>query len=151
MEQVRITRKFTFEMAHLLWQYDGACKNVHGHSYKLFVTVAGRPLCQKGHPKDGMVMDFKKLKALVREQITSHFDHALALSADVPVKVAEALRPVSPRIVTLPFQPTSENLVLHFVDILKQHLPAGVTLLTVELFETENAAAAWHASDNVNG
>ena len=59
---VKVTKIFTFEMAHALLDYDGACRNVHGHSYKLYVTIFGEPIQSPGHPKDGMVMDFKDLE-----------------------------------------------------------------------------------------
>ena len=41
---IRITKKFAFETGHALYGYDGKCKNVHGHSYKLSVTVIGQPI-----------------------------------------------------------------------------------------------------------
>ena len=44
MSTIRITKQFTFEAGHALYGYDGKCKNLHGHSYKLFVTVAGSPI-----------------------------------------------------------------------------------------------------------
>ena len=41
--RIRLTKEFTFETGHALYGYDGLCKNVHGHSYKLAVTVIGTP------------------------------------------------------------------------------------------------------------
>ena len=59
---IRITKEFKFEMAHALHGYDGLCKNIHGHSYKLWVTIRGAVLNERTHKKDGMVMDFAFLK-----------------------------------------------------------------------------------------
>ena len=65
MPKIRITKRFHFEMAHTLFEYDGLCRNIHGHSYYLEVTVTGEPRNEPGHPKDGMVIDFGELKNLV--------------------------------------------------------------------------------------
>ena len=65
---IRVTKEFTFEMAHVLWNYDGPCKNVHGHSYRLFVTLSGFPADNPDNPKNGMVMDFSDLKSIVKKR-----------------------------------------------------------------------------------
>ncbi len=62
MTKIRLTKQFAFEMAHSLWNYDGLCKNIHGHSYKLDVTVIGKPIDDESNNKQGMVMDFIDLK-----------------------------------------------------------------------------------------
>ena len=69
MEKIRITKEFKFEMAHALHGYDGLCKNIHGHSYKLWVTIRGEIRNEKGHQKDGMVMDFDVIKQIVKPEI----------------------------------------------------------------------------------
>jgi len=63
---IRVTKEFSFEMAHVLWNYDGPCKNVHGHSYRLFVTLSGFPVDNQENPKNGMVIDFGDLKVLLK-------------------------------------------------------------------------------------
>ena len=65
MSVIRLTKEFSFEMAHSLSGYDGACREIHGHSYKLFVTVQGEPNADPNNPKYGMVMDFGELKRIV--------------------------------------------------------------------------------------
>ena len=59
---IRVTKKFNFEMAHALTGHDGPCKNIHGHSYFLFITISGKPINDSTDPKNGMVMDFSDLK-----------------------------------------------------------------------------------------
>ena len=66
MNKIRITKQFNFETGHALYGYDGACRNVHGHSYKLFVTVVGSPNSDSSNVKYGMVIDFKDLKKIVK-------------------------------------------------------------------------------------
>ena len=80
MSKIRITKMYDFEMAHVLKDYDGPCRNIHGHSYKLFVTVSGTPISDPSSPKKGMVMDFKDLKAIVKTHIVdARIPHALLL------------------------------------------------------------------------
>ena len=79
MTVIRLTKEFSFEAAHALDGYDGPCREIHGHSYRLFVTVKGCPAAGEGDPKCGMVMDFGVLKRIVNEEIVSHFDHSLVL------------------------------------------------------------------------
>lgn len=135
-------------MAHTLYKYDGLCRNIHGHSYQLEVTIAGEPRNEPGHPKDGMVLDFSELKNIVKMQVVNRFDHALMVSRLVPEKQQELLRQTTERIIVVDFQPTSENIVIYISEILQQHLPAGVNLFGIRLYETETSFAEWFASDN---
>ena len=79
MATLRLTRCFSFEMAHALEGYDGLCSGIHGHSYRLQVTIKGEQCNDPYDPKYGMVMDFGLLKQIVGEQIVSRLDHALVL------------------------------------------------------------------------
>ena len=67
MTKIRITKKFDFEAGHALFGYDGKCKNIHGHSYKLFVTVIGEPINDSSHIKNGMVIEFGDLKTILNQ------------------------------------------------------------------------------------
>lgn len=135
-------------MAHTLYEYDGLCRNIHGHSYNLEVTISGEPRNEPGHPKDGMVLDFSELKTIVKSRIVDRFDHALMVNNLVPEKQMELLRQTTNRIIVVDFQPTSENIVVYIAEILQQHLPAGVKLFSIRLFETVTSFAEWFASDN---
>ena len=81
MSTIRITKQFNFETGHALYGYDGKCRNVHGHSYKLSVTVSGTPIDDSSHVKFGMVIDFTDLKKIVK----GHFEGNLAGGAALPV------------------------------------------------------------------
>lgn len=135
-------------MAHILHGYDGLCRNIHGHSYVLEITISGEPLCNPGHPRDGMVMDFHELKMLVKENIIDLFDHALMVSNLVPDDLAEAFRKVTSRLHVVDFQPTTENILLHTASILKPLLPGNVSLYSIRLYETSTSWADWFSSDN---
>ena len=92
MNKIRITKQFDFETGHALYGYDGKCKNVHGHSYKLSVTVIGTPNEDAQDVKYGMVIDFKDLKVIVQEEIVDKFDHATVFNKNTPhVELAHEL------------------------------------------------------------
>jgi len=148
MTKIRVTKFYDFEMAHALWNYDGLCKNIHGHSYKLFVTVLGVPSSDPNDKKNGMVIDFGDLKKIVKTEIVDRFDHSMVIYKDAPHEKLLELNEMYERHHVVDFQPTCENLVLHFVNIIKPLLPAGVILKNVKLYETASSSAEWDADDN---
>jgi len=149
MPKIRVTRKFSFEMAHALYEYDGLCRNIHGHTYNMEVCLFGEIRNEPGHPKDGMVMDFGLLKKMVKENIVDVFDHSLLVNSLFPKESIEAFQKATERLVVVDFQPTTENLVIHFAKILQQELPSNVLLYSMRLYETTNSFAEWFASDNL--
>jgi 6-pyruvoyltetrahydropterin/6-carboxytetrahydropterin synthase len=148
MAKIRITKMYDFEMAHVLKDYDGPCKNIHGHSYKLFVTVTGTPSSDETSPKKGMVMDFKDLKAIVKSHIVDRFDHALVINSETDPEMITSIRKHMEKIMVVDYQPTSENLVADFASIIKSHLPANVELHNLRLWETATSYSEWFAEDN---
>ena len=134
-------------MAHALFGYDGLCKNIHGHSYRLWVTIIGNVLKQENHVKNGMVLDFSLLKKIVKPEIVDKYDHSLVLNANSPH--ANIDFSAFEKVFLLPYQPTSENLVYDFVQVIKEKLPNNVDLHKVILSETANSYAEWCAEDNV--
>jgi 6-pyruvoyltetrahydropterin/6-carboxytetrahydropterin synthase len=145
---IRVTREFTFEMAHVLGNYDGPCRNVHGHSYKLFVTLTGSPVEDVKNPKAGMVIDFAELKTIVLNKIVNQFDHSVVISRDFDREKMEMMAKTFGNTVMVNYQPTCENLVADFAERLKNELPAGVHLHSLKLYETAKAYAEWFAEDN---
>ena len=143
---VRITKEFKFEMAHALYGYDGLCANIHGHSYRLWVTIRGEVKNENGHTKDGMLMDFTDLKSIVKPEIVDKYDHSLVLNANSPH--ADLDLSAFNKVYYLNYQPTSENLVLDFANFIKEQLPDGVDLLKVVLSETASSFAEWNLEDN---
>ncbi len=143
---IRITKEFKFEMAHALHGYDGLCKNIHGHSYKLWVTIRGDVKSVNTHKKDGMVMDFDILKRIVKPDLIDKYDHSLVLNANSPH--AEIDLSAFEKVFLLPYQPTSENLVTDFALKIKSKLPLGIQLYKVILSETATSFAEWNYEDN---
>ncbi len=149
MSNIRITKQFSFETGHALYGYDGKCKNVHGHSYKLFVTVIGKPIEDSNNVKYGMVIDFTDLKKIVKEEIVDVFDHATVFNKNTPhLELANVLKQRGHNVLLADYQPTSECMVIDFSEKIKSRLPKNIELHSIKLQETETSFAEWYASDN---
>jgi len=142
---IRVTKEFKFEMAHALHGYDGLCKNIHGHSYRLWVTIKGNVKDESGHKKDGMVIDFSDLKEIVKKNIIKKFDHSLVLNANSPHANIDLSS--FDKVYYLPFQPTSEKLVIYFVELIKELLPDNIKLIKLVLSETATSFTEWNIED----
>ena len=145
---IRVTREFTFEMAHVLYNYDGPCRNVHGHSYRLFVTISGIPVRDTLNPKNGMVIDFTDLKSIVLKEIVNIFDHSVVVSSEFDEVKRGMMEKTFGNTVIVDYQPTCENLVADFAVRIIKHLPAGTVLHSLKLNETAKSFAEWFAEDN---
>ncbi|WP_046755022.1 6-pyruvoyl trahydropterin synthase family protein [Kordia jejudonensis] len=149
MSKIRITKQFNFETGHALYGYDGKCKNVHGHSYKLSVTVIGTPITDNNNVKWGMVIDFSDLKKIVKEEVVDVFDHAIVFNKNTPHKsLALTMRGEGHNVILADYQPTSENMVIDFAAKIKNRLPESIQLFSLRLQETDSSCAEWFASDN---
>lgn len=149
MSNIRITKQFSFETGHALYGYDGKCRNVHGHSYKLSVTVIGTPISQNDNVKFGMVIDFGDLKKIVKTEIVDVFDHATVFNKNTPhVELAKELSDRGHNVLLVDYQPTSEMMVIDFAEKIKRYLPENISLFSLKLQETDSSFAEWYASDN---
>lgn len=120
---ITVTKEFWFEAAHRLMEHPGACKNLHGHSYKLVVTVAGK------QNKQGMVVDFHLLtdavksilnEGILKDKLIVPFDHSVMLYEHDPL--VEQFRDFSQRIVQTTKHPTAEYLSVLFADLIDEQL-----------------------------
>ncbi|PQB05404.1 6-pyruvoyl trahydropterin synthase family protein [Aureitalea marina] len=149
MSQIRLTKKFSFETGHALYGHDGKCRNLHGHSYKLSVTVIGTPIDDSTNPKYGMVIDFSDLKKIVKEEIVDVFDHATVFNGNSPHdELANELIKRGHHVLLVDYQPTSEMMVIDFANKIQKHLPNHIKLHSLKLYETATSYAEWFASDN---
>ena len=124
-----VTKLFEFEACHHLPHYDGACHNIHGHSYKLEVTVSGQVSKNENDPKCGMIIDFKDLKAIVKSVAVDKYDHS-NLNEFFP-------------------NPTAEIMVKQIAVDIMSKLPQGVYLMSCKLWETSTSYAEWNVSLDV--
>jgi 6-pyruvoyltetrahydropterin/6-carboxytetrahydropterin synthase len=148
-QYIRVTKKFTFDMAHALYGYDGPCKNIHGHTYVLYVTLKGKILEKENHPKNGMVIDFTDFKRIVNEQVIQVFDHSLVLNLNSPHAQLHDLHSNFEKINYVPYQPSCENLLIDFVNRINIKLPNNIIINSLKLEETPTSFAEWYLDDNL--
>jgi len=122
---------------------------MHGHSYKLFVTVKGTPINDINNVKNGMVVDFGDIKKIVKEEIVDVWDHAVLLNALTPHKeLGEDLAQKGHKVIECNYQPTCENMLYEIAEKIKDKLPSHVQLAYLKLHETENSYGEWFAEEN---
>lgn len=134
-------------MAHALLNYVGACRNIHGHTYKLEVCLIGSPLQKPLDPIDGLLIDFKVLKEIVKVGVLDKLDHALVLNRHNEDLVRDNPLLAEQKLVFTDFQPTCENLCSFIAEELLKLIPANCDLFSIKLYETSNSFAEWFASD----
>lgn len=147
-QNIRVTKKFTFDMAHALFGYDGPCKNIHGHTYILSVTLKGKVINDSNHPKNGMVIDFSDLKQKIKKNVIDVFDHSLVLNAASPHTLLTEIINNFEKVHYVPYQPSCENLLMDFVKRISLVLTDNVLLNNIKLEETPTSFAEWFAEDN---
>lgn len=144
---MQITKEVTFDCAHMLSGHEGLCANLHGHTYKVQVTVHGTPII-KG-PSMGMLLDFKDLKNVINDVIMSKFDHAVIFS-DVLMRndSEEALLKWAKenlmRHFIMPGRTTAEEMAEYFKSTIGWELCAGgnfanISAVSVKVWETPNS------------
>ncbi|QMT35744.1 6-carboxytetrahydropterin synthase QueD [Neisseria wadsworthii] len=135
---MKITKIFTFDSSHMLDGHDGKCQNLHGHTYKLEVVVAGGLI--KSGAKDGMVMDFADLKTIVKHTIIEPFDHAFIYNGNNPreSQIAALLEGWNMKTMRLDFRTTAENMAAYMYACLKN---AGLHVSLIRLWETPTSCA----------
>ena len=100
------------------------------------------------HAKNGMVIDFKDLKTIVKSEIVDVFDHAMVLNNNSPhSELATVLSKQEHKVVRVDYQPTCENMVIDFANRITSMLPSHIKLFKVRLNETATAYAEWYAKD----
>ncbi len=142
---LRLTKIFHFEMAHAIHGYQGACKNIHGHSYELHVTLGTVEIQKEYIPMPGFIIDFKQIKNLVNTAIIEKFDHSLILStaylSDHPTNN------IHDNLIIWEVEPSAENILLYMQDVLNSRLPSDIKLIQIKLYETKDSFAEWIADD----
>lgn len=147
---LRVTKVFDFETAHSLWGYDGKCRNIHGHSYKLTVSVSGPVINDLDNTKNGMIIDFGDLKKIVNRQVVDLFDHCLLVNGNTPHKEYTKVENGFSKIMLCDYQPTAENMLIDMVGRIKPQLPENIELKYAKLQETDNSYVEWFKEENDN-
>ena len=148
MEKIRLTKDFYFQAGHALFGHDGVCKNLHGHNYKLSVTVVGHPITDRSSPKLGMVIDFSELKEIVVKHVITYFDHCTILNVSTDhEKIAKLLEEQGHKVMKVDYNPTCEMMLIDFSLRIKDNLPSKVFLHSLTLYETRDSYAYWINED----
>jgi 6-pyruvoyltetrahydropterin/6-carboxytetrahydropterin synthase len=138
---LKLTKIFHFETAHAIHGYDGACKNIHGHSYELHVTIVADTDYEDFIPAPGFIIDFKEIKKVVKEKVIQNFDHKLILSeayiTDHKVTTKEE------NLIIWKAEPTAENILLYIKQSLQKALPNHIQVDHLKLYETKDSYAEW--------
>ena len=140
---ISITKIFRFETAHAIHRYQGSCKNIHGHSYELHVTVRANQLIEGYVAGLGIILDFKELKEIVQSQVVKTLDHKLLLSKTyLAVNKNEFAKD---ELVIFDVEPTAENILIFARHQIINALPDYVQLHSLKLWETGDSYAEWSA------
>ena len=145
---IGLTKIFHFEMAHAIHGYAGDCKNIHGHSYELHITVSSGVEYRSTIPGPGFEIDFKEIKELVKTAVIDHFDHKLLLSRNFLGEHPYFL--TQENLVTWETEPTAENLLIYIRQILAKNLPDKINLVRMKLYETKDSYAEWIVDNTFN-
>ena len=133
-----VTKTVKFDAAHILTNHQGLCRNLHGHTYRVDISVSREDPLEEGD----MVIDFKELKRLATAEICDRFDHAFIYntSSEGEREIAAVVEKHGMRTVALPYRSTAENLARHFYETLVSLVP-GLSAVTV--WETADSSATY--------
>lgn len=136
---IAVTKTVKFDAAHILTNHAGLCKNLHGHTYRVDVSVAQAP-----DDESDMVIDFKELKRIATETICDRFDHAFIYStaSEGEREIAAVVERHGMRTVAIPFRSTAENLARMFYGEMKSRIP---NLASVKVWETADSCAEYRS------
>jgi 6-pyruvoyltetrahydropterin/6-carboxytetrahydropterin synthase len=148
--KVAVTKEFTFDCAHMLSNHKGLCANLHGHTYKLQITVQSYNFQEskfESSSSEGMVIDFKELNAIVNDLIISKFDHSFIYwekGCEAERELAYVAKKYGLRVVSFMERPTAENMSKYFFKLLKDYFKAknnSIDIVSVRLWETPTSFA----------
>ncbi len=146
-----VTKEFTFDSAHFLPNYYGKCERMHGHTYKLQVTVDGAV------GENGLVIDFVILKKIVKKQILNKLDHQVindiievASAENTAIWIWDQLNDLKSLIQAQLDDPNlPESITKYFkegegTDIDTSDFSSQIRLHEIKLWETPNSFVTYH-------
>ena len=134
----QLTTEHSFDSAHFLAGYDGKCGNLHGHRWRVLLTVQSETLREDRQQK-GMCVDFAELKKDLRTELDA-LDHVLIIEqGSLRESTMKALQEEKFQVVEMPFRPTAENFARYFYELFTLK---GYPVAKVEVYETPSDSAA---------
>jgi len=145
MPVIRVTRRVEFDSGHRVTFHKSKCRNLHGHRYRLEVTLEGELITTYGDSSQGMVIDFGDMKELIGKHVVDRLDHAFIVWEE-DRRLVEFLKEDGHKHVVVPFVPTAENLVAYCRQQIEELLAgseelSALKVVRVRLYETPNAWA----------
>ena len=139
---ITVTKTVKFDAAHVLTNHQGLCKNLHGHTYRVDVSVS-----QAADDDRDMVIDFKDLKGIANEVVCDRFDHAFIYNTESvgEREIAAVVEKNGMRTVAIPFRSTAENLAKYFHELLAPRIAAPSQIASVRVWETADSCAEYRA------
>lgn len=135
----QLTTEHSFDSAHFLAGYDGKCGNLHGHRWRVLLTVQSETLREDRQQK-GMCVDFAELKKDLRTELDA-LDHVLIIEqGSLRESTMKALQEEKLQVVEMPFRPTAENFARYFYELFTLK---GYPVAKVEVYETPNNSAVY--------
>lgn len=135
----QLTTEHSFDSAHFLAGYDGKCGNLHGHRWRVLLTVQSETLREDRQQK-GMCVDFAELKKDLRTELDA-LDHVLIIEqGSLRESTMKALQEEKFQVVEMPFRPTAENFARYFYELFTLK---GYPVAKVEVYETPNDSAVY--------
>lgn len=135
----QLTTEHSFDSAHFLAGYDGKCGNLHGHRWRVLLTMQSETLREDQQQK-GMCVDFAELKKDLRTELDA-LDHVLIIEqGSLRESTMKALQEEKFQVVEMPFRPTAENFARYFYELFTLK---GYPVAKVEVYETPNNSAGY--------
>lgn len=140
-----ITKEINIAMGHSVTNHNSRCKNIHGHDYRIEVTVGGEIITTPGASDEGMIIDFKDVKEVMLQELDLVFDHGFVLWKEDPrASVFAMWRNEGQKVILVDFIPTAENLAKHWFNLLKSALEKRrVQLKQIKVWETPSSTATY--------
>ena len=137
---MKVTKEINWHMAHRLTYHDGACRNLHGHTYKIQVTVTG-PMTVEKETSCGMVCDFSDLKTVLQEEIHDVLDHAVMVYKEDKLMM-DMVKDTDLKVCVVDFVTTAENMSRWAFEKIQARLK-NLTVQSVVVYETETSWATY--------
>jgi 6-pyruvoyltetrahydropterin/6-carboxytetrahydropterin synthase len=145
MSEFQITRRLEFDAGHRIPNHDGQCRHLHGHRYRIEVTLSGKLVQTAGSPDEGMMMDFGLIKNIMQEHIVTPWDHSFFVAKSDQLLIDFLNSIPGHKTTILNSIPTAENLAKAAFDILQPKLSEAydgrIRLKQLRLYETPNCWA----------
>lgn len=144
-----ISKTFEWDMGHRVTNHDSICKNLHGHRYKMIVTITGPLNDRQGESQQGMVLDFGFLKKIITSHVVDKFDHSFMYWEQDELLSSVAGQNKHLKMHAVAFVPTAECIASYFATelnaVFAKEIPE-ITLTLLEIFETPTSRAIWSAA-----